>query len=316
MRILLIAAATILCGVGCTFYGVQALSTNSPVQQQTANDISSDTRANIQKLSSANARERSEAACRLGKARAAAAIPALIQLLSDDTPVEQPVCDEKGNWRGREMNKTTPGEIAAVALSQIGREAVEPLTAALRSRAWQARANAAFALGLIHDDRVVEPLISATRDTEARVREKASWSLGLVGDHRAVEPLSVALKDTDARVRSQAAWALGLKGDERSVEPLILALQDQNEEVQSQAAWALGLKGDDRAVEPLRIALNDPDENVRKQARWALDLRDLKIGKRIKMREKDVDVKVDVDVDVNVDPDVKVKPKPEPKPKP
>jgi hypothetical protein len=86
--------------------------------------------------------------------------------------------------------------------------------------------------------------------------------------------------------------------------------------VRSQAAWALGLKGDARAIEPLRIALNDPDENVCKQARWALDLRDLKIGKRIKMREKDVDVKVDVDVDVNVDPDVKVKPKPEPKPKP
>jgi HEAT repeat protein len=312
MRILSIAAATILCGLGCTFYGVRALSTNGLVQQQT--DVSSDTQANIQKLSSANAKERSEAACRLGKARAAAAIPALIQLLSDDTPVEQPVCDEKGNWRGREMNKTTPGEIAAVALSQIGREAVEPLTAALRSSAWQARTNAAFALGLIHDDRVIEPLISATRDPEARVREKAAWSLGLVGDHRAVEPLSVALKDADARVRCQAAWALGLKGNSNAVAALIVALRDPSADVRSQAAWALGLKGDARAVEPLRIALNDPDANVRKQARWALDLRDLKIGKRIKMREKDLDV--DVDVDVNVDPEVKVKVKPEPKPKP
>ena len=73
-----------------------------------------------------------------------------------------------------------------------------------------------------------------------------------------------------------------------AVTPLIQALRDPNAEVRSQAAWALGLKGDSRAVEPLRNALNDPDENVRKQARWALDLRDMKIGKRIKMKERDL----------------------------
>src|SRR6185369_5810950 len=111
MRILSFAAVTIFCVVGCTFYGVEALNTNNPVQQ-----TSSDTQANIQKLASADARERADAACKLGKARAVAAIPGLIQLLSDDTPVEQPVCEEKGNWRGRGMDKTTPGEMAAVAL--------------------------------------------------------------------------------------------------------------------------------------------------------------------------------------------------------
>jgi HEAT repeat protein len=132
--------------VACTFYGVESLDTTSIVQQKSAIEPSSDIKANIQKLSSANARERAEAACKLGKARAEAAIPGLIQLLSDDTPVEQPICEEKGNWRGK-GNNTTPGEMAAVALSQIGTEAVEPLIAALRSNAWQARANAAFALG-------------------------------------------------------------------------------------------------------------------------------------------------------------------------
>ena len=273
MRILSFAAATFFCVVSCTFYGVEALSTNSSAQQQTTREISPDTRANIQKLASADAKERTDAACKLGKARAVDAIPALIQLLSDDTPVEQPVCDEKGKWRGRGMDKTSPGEVAAVALSQIGREAVEPLIAALKSSAWQARKNAAFALGLIRDDRVVEPLISATRDPEAPVREKAAWSLGLVGDDRAVEPLSVALKDTDAQVRSQAAWALGLKGDERSVEPLSVALKDADARVRSQAAWALGLKGDDRAVEPLILALRDQDEEVQSQAAWALGLK-------------------------------------------
>ena len=208
MRILSFAAVTVFCGIGCTFYAVEALTSTSVVQQQTPAEVSSDINGNIQKLTSPNPRERVEAACRLGKTRAVAAIPALIQLLSDDTPVEQPVCEEKGNWRGGGMDKTTPGQMAAVALSQIGHEAVEPLIGALRSSAWQARANAAFALGLIHDHRGIEPLISATRDSEARVREKACWSLGLIGDHRAVEPLSVALNDPEAHVRSQAAWAL------------------------------------------------------------------------------------------------------------
>ena len=58
------------------FTEFEPLDTNSLVQQQSANEISSDTKANIQKLASANARERTEAACRLGKARAVAAIPA------------------------------------------------------------------------------------------------------------------------------------------------------------------------------------------------------------------------------------------------
>ena len=205
MRKILITAAIVFSGLGFSIYGVRALTANIPTQKGT--ETSSGVQANVQKLGSADARERVEAACALGKARATTAIPALIQLLSDDTPIEQPICGDKNNWRSKTAEKTSPGEIAAVALSQIGHEAVEPLIGALRSNIWQARANAAFALGLIRDDRVVEPLISATRDPEARVREKAAWSLGLVGDDRAVEPLSAALKDSDARVRSQAAWA-------------------------------------------------------------------------------------------------------------
>jgi hypothetical protein len=75
-----------------------------------------------------------------------------------------------------------------------------------------------------------------------------------------------------------------------------------------QAAWALGLKGDSRAVEPLRNVLNDPDVNVRKQARWALDLREMKLGRRIKIKNRDINVDGDVDVDVDVDPKVEIDP--------
>ena len=216
--------------------------------QQGASETSADIKTKIQNLSSPNPRERAEAACALGESHLATAIPALIRTLGDDAPVEEPVCGQKGRWGQLGANKTSPGEMAAVALSRIGRESVGPLIGVLNNAAWQARANAVFALGLIRDGQSINPLIAATQDSDWHVREKAAWSLGLAGDRRAVEPLTIALKDSDWNVRAQAAWALGLKGDERAVEPLLLALKDAEWRVRSQAAWALGLKGDDRAV--------------------------------------------------------------------
>src|SRR5262245_44419356 len=248
-----------ICTVGWTSTACQAANL-------TGQEVPADVQAQIQKLNSQVPRERAEATCALARARATSAIPALINLLADDTPIDQPVCGDRGNWGNDATPKTTPGEMAAVALAKIGKESVEPLISALSGSSSVARANAAFALGLIHDNRSVEPLIGATKDTVAHVRAKAVWSLGLVGDNRAVEPLANALKDSEAKVRSQAAWALGLKGDERSVEPLIAALGDESLKVQSQAAWALGLKGDQRAVEPLAAALHANNDHVRSQA--------------------------------------------------
>ena len=221
MRALLLAAAILVfCCPEGAFYGSYTL--NSTLHnaadlslQQGSGETSADTKTKIQNLSSANPRERAEAACALGESRATAAIPALIRTLGDDAPVDQPVCGQKGSWGDGEVNKTSPGEMAAVALSKIGRESVEPLIGVLNTAAWQARANAAFALGLIRDERSIEPLIAATKDSDWHVRTKAAWALGLKGDGRSVEPLKVALNDTDEHVRKQAAWALqllGLKG--------------------------------------------------------------------------------------------------------
>ena len=246
MKLLVVAITTILsCSLGGTFppfafdSNLLGLADGTSQEVQQTPEVSPDIKAKIEKLTSTNAVERAEAACRLGELKATAAIPALVKLLSDDTEVQQPVCGERNKWADDKFSKTTPGEMAAVALSRMGKVAVEPLIAALKSDAWQARENAAFAMGLIRDDRNVEPLIKALRDSAWQVRSKAAWSLGLVGDHRAVEPLAAALKDSAEQVRSQAAWALGLKGDERSVEGLIGALSDSSPQVQSQAAWAL-----------------------------------------------------------------------------
>ena len=261
MKLLLVAFATLLSyslGVPTYLPIDPSLGFSSELsQQKDGSETAECVKTAVQKLSSTNPRERVEGACTLGEARAISAIPDLIKLLGDDSPVEQPVCGQDKHWGNGtdEIPKTTPGEMAAVALSRMKGAAVEPLIGALKAGVWQARANASFAMGLIHDSRTVEPLIAATRDPDWPVRSKAAWSLGLVGDERAVEPLTLSLKDPEWKVRAQAAWALGLKGDSRAVEGLIAALIDPNPKVQSQAAWALGLKGDERAVEPLALAL-------------------------------------------------------------
>jgi HEAT repeat protein len=231
----------------------------------------------VKSLDSADPNARATAACQLGKLgeAAAPAIPNLIKLLGDDTAIDFVGCDVDQARRGNfgDSDEQTVGRIAAMALSRIGKAATEPLIQALRAPEITARANAAFAMGLVRDPRVVEPLAGALSDADFHVRKTAAWSLGLSGDSRSVGPLSAALKDPEWQVRSSAAWSLGLKGDSSSVEPLIAALTDQNPRVQSMAAWSLGLKGDSRAVEALASTLQSPDEHVRGQVAWALGLK-------------------------------------------
>ncbi|HEY9502851.1 MAG TPA: HEAT repeat domain-containing protein, partial [Pyrinomonadaceae bacterium] len=177
-ELLLVVATAIACALGAP------LPTNWPEFHNTSSDVSApqqagDVTSNIQKLSSNDPLERVTAACSLGELRAQEAIPALVKLLSDNTEVQYSGCSGKNNWKDGSVPKTTPGEMAAVALTQIGSAAVEPLIGAIRSDSPIARANAAFAFGLLRDARTVEPLINATRDIDARVRAKAVWSLGL-----------------------------------------------------------------------------------------------------------------------------------------
>ena len=312
-KLVMTATLTLIASLSAALYastvvGSRITQPSIPADQREKTGIQVDVTSKIRALESTDPRIRATAACELRSAGkdAAPAIPMLIKMLVDDTPVAWIDCEREGRFRNGDGNNedNSPGKEAALALVAIGDEAIEPLINHLRHTDWHARKNSAFALGLIknahtveplidslkdsawqvraqaawglglkHDQRVVEPLIGALRDGDWQVREKASWALGLQGDKRSVEPLSTALTDVSDQVREQAAWALGLKGDSGSVEPLMSALRDQNAKVRSQAAWALGLKGDKRAVESLTSALKDSDANVRSQAAWALGLK-------------------------------------------
>jgi HEAT repeat protein len=283
-RIVLLLFALIFGGLSIALYGVEGSSEASVVvlasnvaQQNGADVPQDDVMAKARLLESADPAERAGAACALGemRQRAAAAIPALIKMLSDDTPTQRVYCGEGRSFRGgfKELEKSSPGEQAAWALANIGEQAVAPLIVAVKSDDWRVRRNATCALGVIMDARTVDAVLAAVGDQDWRVREKAAWALGLKRDEHVALSLVGALKDTVWQVRSQAAWALGLQGDERSVEPLVVALRDTQPGVRQQAAWALGLKGDDRAVEPLNNSLQDQDWRVRSQAAWALGLK-------------------------------------------
>jgi HEAT repeat protein len=223
-------------------------------------------------LASADPAARTRAACELRElgSGAAPALPRLVAMLDDGSPVDPAVCAER-TWRhGWSQDVTSPGEQAASALVAIGTPAYEPLTKALAAPAWIARKNAAWALGALGNRSAIPVLSHTLRDTEAAVRGRGAWALGALDSSEAVPALVEALKDTDPGVREQVAWALGAIGDRRAVDGLIGALGDSAAGVRKQAAWALGAISDKRAVAALMKCLKDPEAGVRKQAAWAL----------------------------------------------
>jgi HEAT repeat protein len=223
-------------------------------------------------LASADPAARTRAACELRElgSGAASALPRLVAMLDDGSPVDAAVCADR-TWRhGWSQDATSPGEQAASALVAIGTPAYEPLAKALTGPAWIARKHAAWALGAL-GNRSAIPLLSRTlRDAEPAVRGRGAWALGALDSSEAVPALVEALKDTDPGVREQVAWALGAIGDHRAVDGLIGALADSAAVVRKQAAWALGAISDKRAVTALMKCLKDPEAGVRKQAAWAL----------------------------------------------
>jgi beta-lactamase regulating signal transducer with metallopeptidase domain len=258
------------------------LTQDQPAQADTQpqTDAQADVVEKMKALSSAGAFERAAAACALGRRRAVQAIPALIQMLGDDAPIEPVKCwSENRSWTPalETFKQASPGEEAAIALAAMGQAAVEPLVAALGHANASVRRNAAWAIGevtggmTIERESAVAPLRSALQDGDEWVRMAAARALGEIRDERAVESLLATLSDGNGRVRELAAWALGEMKDRRAVESLgTMLLKDERAGARQMAAWALGEIQDPKAVKSLNAALNDAEPRVREKARWAL----------------------------------------------
>ena len=107
------------------------------------------------------------------------------------------------------LNSGQPGVRRTVsALVALGAPAVEPLLSVLQTGPWQARQQAATALGRIGDARAVEALVGALKNGRLRVRQQAARALGRIRDPRAVAPLIAALDDRSEDVRREVGVAL------------------------------------------------------------------------------------------------------------
>jgi HEAT repeat protein len=232
-------------------------------------------REQIAALSAPDPVARAFAACYLAGMgrRAEAAVPALIRVLADATPIDPVAC--QGNYGGgftlQTGRKSSPGLEAAGALGAIGSNtAIDPLLQAIRGTNRDVKRNVAHALGLLQDPRSVEALIAASRDADALVRTESAVGLGRQRDPRGIAALITLLKDADDAVRWEAAAGLGRVRDPQAVEPLIASLADAAPLVRERAIAALGTLRDARAVAPLIPLMKDADPVIRERAAIAL----------------------------------------------
>jgi HEAT repeat protein len=121
-------------------------------------------------------------------------------------------------------------EQATLALSSIGKAAIEPLAAAMKEKKWETRYRAAEALGKIADEKAVKPLIAALRDNRDHVRYIAAKGLRELGDSDALEPMIILLKDENKYVRMMAVRALGAIGGKKAGAALKEALDTEKDE--------------------------------------------------------------------------------------
>ena len=158
-------------------------------------------------LDSTDPNIRQYAAYLLGKAKNPRAIEPLIRALAD-------------------FDKSVR-EQAMLALSSLGKSAIEPLSEAMKEPKWETRYRAAEALGNIADEKAIQPLIQGLKDNREHVRYMAAKGLREFGDSDTIDPMIILLKDENIYVRMMVARALGAIGGTKVNTALARALEDE-----------------------------------------------------------------------------------------
>jgi len=121
-------------------------------------------------------------------------------------------------------------EQAMLALSTLGKAAIEPLSEAMKEPKWETRYRAAEALGKIADEKAVQPLIQGLKDNREHVRYMAAKGLREFGDSDAIDPMIILLKDENNYVRMMVARALGAIGGKKVHTALAKALEAEQDD--------------------------------------------------------------------------------------
>ena len=187
-------------------------SSNIPNKPESAEDLEKLNLEGLIKslLDSTDPNVRQYAAYLLGQAKYPRAIEPLIHALAD-------------------FDKSVR-EQAMLALSTLGKSAIEPLSEAMKEPKWETRYRAAEALGKIADEKAVQPLIQGLKDNREHVRYMAAKGLRQFGDSGAIEPMIILLKDENSYVRMMVARALGAIGGKTVNDALATALASEQDE--------------------------------------------------------------------------------------
>ncbi len=187
-------------------------SSNIPNKPESAEDLEKLNLEGLIKslLDSTDPNVRQYAAYLLGQAKNPRAIEPLIHALAD-------------------FDKSVR-EQAMLALSTLGKSAIEPLSEAMKEPKWETRYRAAEALGKIADEKAVQPLIQGLKDNREHVRYMAAKGLRQFGDSGAIEPMIILLKDENSYVRMMVARALGAIGGKTVNDALATALASEQDE--------------------------------------------------------------------------------------
>jgi HEAT repeat protein len=121
-------------------------------------------------------------------------------------------------------------EQAMLALSSLGKSAIEPLSEAMKEPKWETRYRAAEALGKIADEKAVQPLIQGLKDNREHVRYMAAKGLREFGDSDTIDPMIILLKDENIYVRMMVARALGAIGGKKVNAALAKALEAEQDD--------------------------------------------------------------------------------------
>jgi Uri superfamily endonuclease len=183
-------------------------------------------------------------------------------LVRDNTLAEWLAALLEGNEEERER--------AALALGQLGTDALRPLADLLTSRDPDARWWATRALAEFGGDERVALLVGILDDPDPDVRACACLALGRVGGGSVAQALAVRLTDESPFVASIAADALSMIG-ERAVSVLTEYLDAQETHTRLLAVRALSRIRSQAAIAPLFGVLEDPSYLVRHYAQEALE---------------------------------------------
>jgi len=213
--------------------------------------------------------ERAWAAYQLAKLGrgAAPAVPYLIILLVDDTPV---LLSRYIGSGFRSSSYTTPAEEASRTLARIGDPAMTALLAALKSDSVNVRRLAVRALGQIGSSESIAELINLLTDESRKVQATAAIALGSYRHPIASQKITETFITVSPPVRVHLVYALSHINDIIAVPFLIEQLPQQTAEVRASIVLALGKLRDARAIDTLLTATNDVDEIVRANAVYSL----------------------------------------------